>query len=140
LQEKQFVLFFGRAVKKRGVTGEILLQMLELRLDNIAFRLGFAPSRRAARQFVRHSHLLVNDKKANIPSMVLEQGDVIRVRDQEKGKESAKQSLETAEGRGSVSWLSLDKEKLSGEILHVPSRDEIAPTINEQLIVELYSK
>ena len=140
LQEKQFVLFFGRAVKKRGVTGEILLQMLELRLDNIAFRLGFAPSRRAARQFVRHSHLLVNDKKANIPSMVLEPGDVIRVRDREKGKESAKQSLETAEGRGSVSWLSLDKEKLSGEILHVPSRDEIAPTINEQLIVELYSK
>ena len=140
MQESQFRLFFHRAVKRRGVTGEILLQMLEMRLDNLIYRLGFAPSRKAAREFVRHKHVLVNGKRASIPSMVLHAEDRIAVRNKTSSKEYAKQNLEVAEAHGLVSWLSLNKEALSGTILHVPSWDEIAPTVNEQLIVELYSK
>lgn len=140
LQEKQFKLFFKRAARRRGVTGEILLQMLEMRLDNLAYRLGFAPSKRAAREFVRHNHVLVNGKKANIPSMVLKTEDVISVRNKPASKQYAKQTLETIKSRGVVPWLSLESESFRGKILRLPLRDEIIPTINEQLVVELYSK
>jgi small subunit ribosomal protein S4 len=140
MQEGQFRVFFDRALKARGVTGEKLLQSLELRLDNVTYRLGFAPSRRAARQFVMHGHIAVNGHKSDIPSMVLKTGDVIQVRDRKQSRDYALRFIEVAESRGRVSWLSLDKENFRGEVLHVPSREEIAPIVREHLIVELYSK
>ncbi len=142
LREGQFRLFFHRAVKRRGVTGEILLQMLEMRLDNLVYRLGFAPSRRAARQAVLHNHIRVDGKKANVPSMLLKAGAKITVVDKPGCRELAKQSLEAIGTRDvpGPSWLAIDGDNFSGEILHVPSREEIAPVVNEQLIVELYSK
>lgn len=140
MQEGQFRLFFQRALKVRGVTGEKLLQSLELRLDNITYRLGFAPSRRAARQFVLHGHVAVNGQKASIPSMVLKAGDVVQVRDRKQSRDYALRFVEVAESRGVAPWLSLDKGQLRGEILRVPTREEIAPIVRENLIVELYSK
>ncbi len=140
MQETQFRLFFQRALKGRGITGEKLLQLLEMRLDNLVYRLGFAPSRRAARQFVLHGHITVNGKKSSIPSTVLKDGDVVAVKSVEHSKNYAKQYVEQAESRGIVSWLALDKGQLEGRITHIPTREEIAPTVNEQLIVELYSK
>lgn len=140
LQEAPFRLVFERAARKHGVTGEILLQALEMRLDNLVYRLGFAPSRRAARQFVRHSHVLVNGGRADIPSMLLHAGDAVSVKSDAGSREYAKQCVEKSAGRELAPWLSLDKDNLKGNVLRVPSRDEIAPTINEQLVVELYSK
>jgi len=140
MQEGQFRVFFQRALQARGITGEQLLQMLELRMDNVAFRCGFAPSRRAARQMVLHGHLQVNGRKVNIPSAVLKVGDVIQVRDRKKGRDYATRWMEVAESRGHVPWLSIDKQQFRGEILHVPTREEIAPVVKEHLIVELYSK
>ncbi|MBP7830090.1 MAG: 30S ribosomal protein S4 [Kiritimatiellae bacterium] len=140
MQEGQFHLFFTRALRKRGVTGETLLQSLECRLDNVVFRLGFAPSRRAARQFVRHGHIQVNGNKVDIPSMQLKAGDVVQVRDRAQSREYANRHMEVAEGRGIVGWLALDRANARGEVLHVPTREEIAPVVREQLIVELYSK
>jgi len=140
LQESQFRLFFERAQKGHGITGEKLLQMLEMRLDNLVYRLGFAPSRRAARQFVRHGHILVNGHKASIPSMILKAEDVIKVADSEKSRSFVNQYLEIAEARGLSPWVQINKEALEGRVLHVPSREEIAPIVDEQLIVELYSK
>lgn len=140
LQETPFRLLFKRASRKHGVTGEILLQMLEMRLDNLVYRLGFAPSRRAARQFVRHSHILVNGGRADIPSMILKAGDAVSVKSNAGSREYAKQCIEKAASRELASWLTLDKENLQGSVTRVPSRDEIAPTVNEQLVVELYSK
>ena len=141
LLERQFRNFFEKASSASGVTGLLLLQMLESRLDNVVYRLGFAPSRRAARSFVRHGHVKLNGKKADIPSMVLKEGDKISVRNKPGSIEYAKQSVEEVEARVElVPWLTLDKENVAGEILHIPSRDEIAPIVNEQLIVELYSK
>lgn len=141
LQEGQFHRTFESALKRRGITGETMLQLLETRLDNIVYRLGFAASRAAARQFVRHGHITVNGHKANIPSMVLKPGDVVQVRDRERSKAFAKQSYEgTAAARLVPSWLSVDAEKFRGEVLSIPTREEIAPIVNEQLIVELYSK
>lgn len=140
LQEKQFSLFFKRAVRNRGVTGEVLLQLLEQRLDTIVFRLGMAPSRRAARQLVSHEHVLVNGRRAGVPSMTLAPGSEIRIKDRAKSKEIARRNLELAEGRNVAPWLLLDAEKLKGTFVRVPTREEIAPVVNEQLIVELYSK
>jgi small subunit ribosomal protein S4 len=140
MQETQFRLFFQRALKGRGVTGEKLLQLLEMRLDNLVYRLGFSPSRRAARQFVLHGHILVNGHKASIPSMILKAGDAIQVKNQEHSRNYTKQYVEIAESRGISTWLTLDKNNFEGRIIHVPTREEIAPTVNEQLIVELYSK
>ena len=141
LQEGQFHRTFESALKRRGITGETMLQLLETRLDNIVYRLGFAASRAAARQFVRHGHITVNGHKANIPSMVLKPGDVVQVRDRERSKAFAKQSYEgTAAARLVPSWLSVDAEKFRGEVLSIPTREEIAPIVNEQLIVELYSR
>lgn len=140
LHEAQFRLFFERAQKGHGITGEKLLQMLELRLDNLVYRLGFAPSRRAARQFVRHGHILVNGRKASIPSMILRADDVVSVSKAENSRTFVNQYLETAMARGISPWLQVNKETLEGKVLHVPSREEIAPIVDEQLIVELYSK
>lgn len=140
IQEEQFRNIFERALRARGVTGEKLLQMLELRLDNLVYRLGFAPSRRAARQFVTHGHIKVNGRMGSIPSMVLKEGDTIQVKDDESSRKYSAQFIETAQSRGIVGWLSLDKGNYSGAILKIPTREELAPTVNEQLIVELYSK
>ena len=140
LREGQFRLFFDRAARKSGMTGETLLQLLEARLDNLVYRFGLAPSRRAARLYVQHGHVRVNGTKATIPSMVLTSGDVVEVRERPGSRAYATRSLEAAEGRALSPWLSFDKDKLRGEVLHIPSREEIAPIVNEQLIVELYSK
>ena len=140
MQEGQFRLFFQRALRSRGVTGEVLLQALEMRLDNLVYRIGFAPSRRSARQFVRHGHIRVNGQKVNIPSYKCKPGDVIQAREAKRSRDYAKAHLDAAESRGWPVWLNVDKAEHKAEILHVPSREEIAPIVNEQLIVELYSK
>lgn len=140
LQEAQFRLFFERASQKTGRTGETLLQMLEFRLDNICYRLGFASSRKSARQFVNHGHVLVNGRKSTIASRVLKAGDVVEVVNRPNSRELVKPAMDTAESRGIPAWLRLDKGNAKGELLHVPSREEIQPIVNEQLIVELYSK
>ena len=140
MQEGQFRIFFDRVLRRRGVTGEQLLQMLESRLDNLVFRLGFCSSRKSARQFVTHNHVQVDGKAANVPSMIVKPGSVIQVRDRAKSRELATRSLEAAAGKPVVSWVALDAKKLSGELLRIPTREEIAPVVSEQLIVELYSK
>ncbi len=140
LQESQFRLSFERAMRSRGVTGERLLQILETRLDNIVFRLGFAPSRRAARMFVTHEHVAVNGRKANIPSMNVPEGAVVSVRNRPRSRTQASLSLEAAENVPLPPWLTRDKEKLEGRVERMPVKDEIAAMVDEQLIVELYSK
>jgi len=140
LREDQFKLTFKSAARKRGVTGEVLLQLLEMRLDNLVYRMGFASSRAAARQFVTHSHVTVNGRKANVPSMVLEAGDEVCVKDREKGRALAARSLEVAATRETPAWLAVDEQTFTGKVVRIPTRDEIAPIVNEQLIVELYSK
>ena len=140
MQESQFRRFFERAHRGRGVTGEALLQLLEMRLDNLVYRMGFAPSRQAARQFVRHGHVTLNGRKATIPSTVLKAGDSIKVRAKKSSQEYGTQWAEVMEGREKVAWIHVDRKSLSGEVTHIPSREEIAPIVNEQLIVELYSK
>ena len=140
LQEAQFHLTFERAAQKRGVTGEQLLQLLEARLDNVVYRLGFARSRKGARQFVLHGHVRLNGKTANVPSMTVDAGSTIEVSPAKKSRELAARGLEVSEGRGVPVWMALDAKNFKGEFVRVPTRDEIAPIVNEQLIVELYSK
>lgn len=140
LQEEQFKLIFGRAMKKRGVTGEILLQLLETRLDNVAYRMGVASSRKAARLFVTHGHVSVNGRKTNIPSMTLVVGDVVAVSAGKKSREAAVAGREMTAGRVLPGWLAYDEKEFKGTVLSIPTREEIAPVVNEQLIVELYSK
>ena len=140
MQEGQFRLFFQRALRARGVTGEMLLQALEMRLDNIVYRMGLAPSRRAARQFVRHGHIRVNSIKVNIPSYKVKPGETIQARDVKRSREYSKAHLDAAESRGWPVWLNVDKSEFKAVVDHVPTREEIAPVVNEQLIVELYSK
>ena len=140
LQEAQFRLFFERASRKKGQTGESLLQMLELRLDSVAYRMGFAASRKAARQFVNHGQVRVNGRKSSIASRVLKAGDIVEVIDRPGSREFVKPTMDAAESRGIAPWIKVDKDQARGEVLHVPSREEIQPLVNEQLIVELYSK
>jgi small subunit ribosomal protein S4 len=140
LLENQFRLNFVKADKMKGETGTNMLQLLESRLDNVAFRLGFAPSRPAARQLVSHKHFLVNNKVVNIPSYLVKQGDVIEVRDKSKKMDIILESMRRIKGDMDLSWLELDKAKLRGTFVAVPDRDEMQLTVNEQLVVELYSK
>jgi small subunit ribosomal protein S4 len=140
IHERQFRLFFKRAERQKGVTGENLLRMLEQRLDNTVFRLGFAMTRRQARQLVTHCHILINGKKANIPSMIVHEGDVISVKEKSRSNVQIVESLKRVSGRGVPEWLELKKEEFSGKVLHQPNRKDITVPINEQLIVELYSK
>lgn len=136
--EKQFYNLFERASRKRGITGEVLLQLLEARLDNIVYRLGIAPTRRAARQLVSHRHITVNGDTVNIPSYSVRPGEVVGIREKSKSLEAISDSLS---GRAqNFSWLEWDKEKLQGKLLNLPERDLIPENIKEQLIVELYSK
>ncbi len=140
LLERQFQLYFRRAVKKTGITGDHLLRQLELRLDNAVYSLGFASSRAQARQLVRHGHIEVNGRKINIPSYQVKKGDVIQVREKSRKNDQVRQSVETAAGRGVPSWLELNAEQFRGTVLDVPKREDIRLPIQEQLIVELYSK
>lgn len=140
LQDEQFRIFFQKAAKHKGITGETLLQMLEMRLDNLVYRVGFARSRRAARQFVLHRHVQVNGKRSDVPSMILKAGDHIEVRNRKGSRELAKKSLDSLEGKQLSPWLVLDRGSFRAEILHLPSREEIAPLVDEQLVVELCSK
>ena len=136
--EKQFSNLFKKATSKKGITGEILLQLLEARLDNVVFRLGIAPTRRAARQFVGHKHITVNGEVVNIPSYTLRPGDVIGVREKSKSLEAITESLS---GRANTfGWLEWNEQKMEGKFLNMPERDLIPENIKEQLIVELYSK
>ncbi len=140
LQDGQFRLVFSRAAQVRGITGETMLQMLEMRLDNLVFRFGMAPSRRAARQFVLHGHVTVNGRRADIPSMILKAGNRVQVRDRKESREQAKRWLDAREGKTLSPWLALDRPSFTGEVQRVPTRDEISPFVNEQLVVELCSK
>lgn len=140
MQEGQFHRFYERALRMKGITGEHLLQMLETRLDNVIYRLGFAVSRSAARQFVLHKHVAVNGRTVNVPSAVLKVGDVIVVRDRPRARDLATRSLEAATTRQMPGWLAVDPKAFRGEILSVPTREQIAPIVEEQAIVELYSR
>lgn len=136
--ERQFRNIFQMATKKKGITGEVLLQLIEARLDNVVFRLGIAPSRPAARQLVSHRHITVNGEVVNIPSCILKVGDIVAVREKSKSLEVIANSLS---GRGSrFSWLDWDDQKMEGKFNNFPPREEIPENIREQLIVELYSK
>jgi small subunit ribosomal protein S4 len=139
--ENQFANYFGKAEKKKGITGETLLLMLESRLDNVVHRLGFAPSRDQARQLVTHGHVLVNGKKVNIPSAQVKVADVISLKEKTKKNQQVLDSVGTVGGRGGVpAWLQLDAEGLKGTVSALPKREDIQMPIDEQLIVELYSK
>ena len=140
MQEGQFRRFYDRALRARGVTGENLLQLLELRLDNAIYRMGFAVSRQAARQFVLHKHVTVNGHTANVPSLILKSGDVVVVRDRPRSRDQATRAIEVATGRQMPGWLAVDPKAFRGEVLAVPTREEIAPIVEEQAIVELYSR
>jgi small subunit ribosomal protein S4 len=140
LLERQFSLYFQRADRKAGITGENLLRQLELRLDNVVYSLGFAASRAQARQLVRHGHIEVNTKKVNIPSYQVRKGDSVQVREKSRKNDQIRQAVETASGRGIPSWLELNPEQFRGAVLDVPKREDIRLPIQEQLIVELYSK
>lgn len=140
MMERQFRHFFSKATESRGVTGEVLLQMLERRLDNVVCRLGFAPSHPAARQLVRHGHIQVNGRKVNIPSYQVGAGDQVSVRDKSKKLALVANTLQSRKGQELPAWLGLDAHSLSGKILSIPTRGSISAPINEQLIVEFYSK
>ncbi len=139
LLERQFAKLFGEASRKKGVTGENLLQLLEARLDNTVYRLGIAPTRRGARQLVLHKHILVNGEVVNIPSFSLKPGDVVEVRERSKSLEVITNSL-AVQGAKKYNWLEFDYAELSGKLINLPPREDIPENINEQLIVELYSK
>jgi len=140
MQELQFKRFFKEALRRKGVTGEILLQLLETRLDNMVYRLGFASSRRAARQFVLHRHVMVNGRTASIPSMILKVGDVVEVRDRPRSRDMAARSLEAATTQQTPTWVALDRKAFRAELQSIPTREQIAPIVDEQAIVELYSR
>lgn len=138
--EKQFRNYFAKAARSKGVTGAALLQLLEQRLDNVVYRLGFASSRAMARQLVAHGHIAVNGRKTDIPSALVKSGSVVTLREKSRKNEQVKICLDTAKGRGVPSWLELDADQFQGTVRQLPSREEITMPIQEQLIVELYSK
>ena len=140
MTEKQFRLTFERAKKKRGVTGEIFLQMLECRLDNVIYRLGFAKSRSAARQFVGHGHIIVNGKKTDISSFNIKEGDEIEVRERTSSRQLATRNIEESQARTVPEWLNLNTDGLKASVNRIPSVEETEPSINVQLIVEYYSR
>ena len=138
--EKQFRRYYYRAEKQKGITGTNLLILLECRLDNVVYRMGFASSRKQARQFIRHNHFLVADKKVNIPSYQVKVGDVIQVREGGQKVPAFSEALETVVRRGIPEWMEVDKENFRGTLKALPNREELTMPIQEQLIVELYSK
>ena len=140
LMEKQFRGVYEKALRRRGVTGEQMLQILETRLDNVVFHLGFANSRAAARQLVCHGHITVNGRKVGIPSFALRVNDVVQVKNNNVSRQLATKNLEISTSRAVPDWLSLGKEEFKGVIMRIPTRDEIQPIANEQAVVEFYSR
>jgi len=140
LLERQFRRCFEIALRRRGVTGQILLEILETRLDNVVYRLGFARSRRGARQLVGHGHVRINGRKVDIPSFNVRVGDRITIAEKAKSKRLAQRSQEEMQIPATPDWLNVDREKLVGQVMRTPTRDEIQPIANEQLVVELYSR
>jgi small subunit ribosomal protein S4 len=138
--EKQFRNYFTKAARGKGITGTALLQMLEQRLDNVVYRLGFASSRAMARQLVAHGHIVVNGRKLTVPSALVKPGSVVVLREKSRKNEQVKICLDTAKGRGVPAWLELDADQFQGTVKQLPAREEITMPIQEQLIVELYSK
>ena len=140
LLEKQFRNYYEKASKQQGITGELLLRMLELRLDNVVYRLGFAASRSQARQLVRHGHFQVNGRPTNIPSFQLKPGDRVEVREGRRSREPFKLAKESLKSHQAPEWLTVDAATLSGTISTSPSRDQMPLDLNEQLVVEFYSR
>jgi small subunit ribosomal protein S4 len=138
--EDQFRRYFEAAERTRGITGETLLQLLERRLDNVVYRLGLATSRPQARQLVRHGHFLVNGKKVDIPSYSVKEGDVITVLGRTQKNPTVEHAMEEVKGRGIPAWLTFDGTSITGRVLSIPTREQINLPVQEQLIVELYSK
>jgi small subunit ribosomal protein S4 len=140
LMERQFRGVYEKALRRRGVTGEQMLQILETRLDNVVFHLGFANTRAAARQMVSHGHITVKGRKVNVPSYALKANDVIEVKNNNVSRQLATKNLEAATSRAVPDWLSLNKEEFKGTVMRIPTRDEIQPIANEQAVVEFYSR
>ena len=140
LMEKQFRGVYEKALRRRGVTGEQMLQILETRLDNVVFHLGFANTRAAARQMVSHGHITVKGRKVSIPSYALKVNDVIVVKNNSVSRQLATKGLEVSTSRAVPDWLSLNKEEFKGTVMRIPTRDEIQPIANEQAVVEFYSR
>ncbi|WAC21802.1 30S ribosomal protein S4 [Luteolibacter sp. SL250] len=138
--EKQFRGYYEEATRRRGVTGVILLQLLELRLDNVIYRAGFANTRQAARQLVNHGHVLVNGRSVDIPSYQVKPGDVVKVAAKPSSQQLATRMVDLTQASPIADWLTVDKDKLEAVIARVPERSDIDPLVNEQLIVELYSR
>ena len=140
LMERQFRGVYEKALRRRGVTGEQMLQILETRLDNIVFHLGFGNTRAAARQMVSHGHVTVNGRKASIPSFAVKVNDVVSIKNNSVSRQLATKGLEVSVSRTVPDWLSLNKEELKGTVMRIPTRDEIQPIANEQAVVEFYSR
>ena len=140
LMERQFRGVYEKALRRRGVTGEQMLQILETRLDNVVFHLGFGNTRAAARQMVGHGHIIVNGRKASIPSYALKVNDVIGVKNNNVSRQLANKNLEVSASRAVPDWLTLSKEELKGTVMRIPTREEIRPIANEQDVVEFYSR
>jgi len=140
LMEKQFRGVYEKALRRRGVTGDTMLQILETRLDNVVFQLGFGNTRAAARQMVNHGHVTVNGRKAAIASFALKVNDVISIKNNNVSRQLATKGLETSTSRACPDWLSLNKEELKGTIMRIPTREEIQPIANVQAVVEFYSR
>jgi small subunit ribosomal protein S4 len=140
IMERQFRNYFARAEKKKGITGEILLQLLETRLDNLVYRLGISPSRNGARQLIRHGHIQVNGERVNIPSYAVRPGETIQVAAKSREIPVVKDSVANRRRTEMQEWLEFDEKAMSGRLLRIPGRDQIPVPVQEQLIVELYSK
>ncbi len=140
LQERQFRGIYERALRRRGVTGETMLQILETRLDNLVFHLGFSNTRAGARQMVNHGHIKVNGRKVSIPSFAVKVNDVIELKDTNVARQMATKGLEISTSRAIPDWLTLEKDAFKGTLLRVPTRDEIQPIANVQTVVEFYSR
>jgi small subunit ribosomal protein S4 len=140
LLEKQFRGYFEKAERQRGITGENLLNLLERRLDNVIYRLGICSSRTQARQFVCHGHILVNGRRVNIPSFLVKKDQKIQIKAKSQKLKKVQESLQTSERRGIPQWLSLDVANVTGTVIDMPKREDVSDEIQEQLIVELYSK
>jgi small subunit ribosomal protein S4 len=140
LLERQFRKYFFEAERKKGITGEVLLQLIEGRLDTIVFRMGFSPNRRRARQLIGHGHVRVNGREVNLPSFAVKGGDEVEIKQSSREMPEIVDSMAKSEHRGIPAWVEVDATNFRGKVLHIPSRDEMQLPVQEQLIVELYSK
>jgi small subunit ribosomal protein S4 len=140
LMERQFRGYFGRAAKKKGITGEYLLQLLERRLDNVIYRIGFASSRKEARQLTTHGHFILNGRSVNIPSCLVKEGDTVGIKEKSRTLVPIQNAIAAVEAKGLPAWLELDKANFQGRIRSLPTKEDISVPVNEQMVVELYSR